>query len=64
MAEVSQARILLPTVSMNVRLYENIDTADTVKVDFYIFVLVPITHPIQCSAMHVVLFVACTSHRS
>ena len=49
---------------MNVRLDENVDTAYTVKVDFYIFVLLPIAHPIKGSAMHVVLFVACTSHRS
>lgn len=56
--------MLLPTVSMNVRLHENVHTAYAVKVDFYIFVLVPITHPIQGSAMHVVLLVACASHRS
>ena len=52
------------TVSMNVRLDEDVDTAYTVEVDFYIFILVPITHPIQGSAMHVVFFVACASQRS
>ena len=56
--------ILLPTVSMNVRLDKNVNTAYTVEVDFYIFVLVPIAHPIQGSAVHVVLFVTCASHRS
>ena len=49
---------------MNVRFDENVDAAYTVEVDFYIFVLVPIAHPIQGSAMHVVLFVACASRRS
>ena len=52
------------TVSMNVRLNENVNSAYTVEVDFYIFVFVPITHPIQGSAVHVVLFVACASQRS
>lgn len=49
---------------MNVRLDENVDTSYTVEVDFYTFVLMPIAHPIQRSAMHVVLFVACASQRS
>lgn len=48
---------------MNIRFDENADTAYTVKIDFYIFVLVPIAHPIQSSAMHVVLFVACAIRR-
>ena len=49
---------------MNVRLDKNVDTAYAVQVDFYIFILVPIAHPIKGSAMHVVLFVACASHHS
>ena len=36
----------LPTVSMNVRLDENADTTYTIKIDFHIFVFVPIAHPI------------------
>lgn len=48
---------------MNVRLDENADTAYTVKVDFYIFVFVPIAHPVQSSTMHVVLFVAYADRR-
>lgn len=48
---------------MNVRLDQNVDAAYTVEVDFCIFVLVPIAHPIQGSAMHVVFFVACASYR-
>ena len=44
---------------MNVRFDEDVDTANPVEFDFYIFVLVPIAHPVQSPAMHVILFVAC-----
>lgn len=43
---------------MNVRFDENANAADAIEMDFYIFILVPIPHPIQSSAMHVVFFVA------
>ena len=56
--EIDQGEALPPTVSMYVRLDENIHTAYAVEVDFYIFILVSIAHPIQGSAMHIVLFIA------
>ena len=49
---------------MNVSFDEDVDTPYTIEVDFYVFVLVAITHPIQGPAMHVVLFVTCAGHQS
>ncbi len=46
---------------MNVRLDKNVDAAYSVEVDFYVFVFVAIAHPVQGSAVHVVLFVACAN---
>jgi hypothetical protein len=49
---------------MNVSFDKNANTAYAVEVDFDIFVLMPVAHPVQGSAMHVVLFIACAEYRS
>ena len=53
--------VLQLTVAMNVRFDENVDATYSIEVYFNIFILVAIAHPIQGSAVHVVLFVACTN---
>ena len=43
---------------MNLRFDENTDATDAVELDFSVFIFVPVTHPVQGFAVHIVFFVA------
>lgn len=43
---------------MNLRFDENTNATDAVELDFFVFIFVAVTHPVQIFAVHVVFFVA------